>query len=167
MAKNDKAPQAPSSEMARPPEGFQRLGSVSGAPWFKLSEGAVLHGKLLGKSSRKDPKSASGESFFYQVETVEASRATEGKGADAKIIDVPAGAVVNLNYTRKTSETLDPLIPQILAGANIIVWVLVKKKLITQSGNSFWDMDIQAKFPPPSPSASQDDNDGPDFDEEV
>lgn len=166
MAKEQKAPAPQTETTIRPPEGFQRQGSVSGAPWFKLSEGAVLQGKLLGKTSRKDPKSPSGESFFFQVEVSEACKGTEGKGADAKIVSIEAGSAVNLNYTKKAAEALDPFIPQLLAGASVDVWVLVKKKLVTQSGNSFWDMDVAVKFSPPA-SPKSDDNDGPGFDEEV
>lgn len=167
MAKEQKAPAPQTEAPIRPPEGFQRQGSVSGAPWFKLAEGAVLQGKLLGKTSRKDPKSPSGTSFFFQVETSDACKATEGKGADAKIVSVDAGSAVNLNYTKKTAESLDPFIPQILTGASVDVWVHVKKKLTTQSGNSFWDMDVAVKFTGPVASAESDDNDGPGFDEEV
>lgn len=139
-----------SAEMARPPAGFQRQGSVSGAPWFKLQSGAVLTGRLLGKSERKDPKSPSGVSYFFQVESSEACEATKGKGVDAELIDVAKGDVVNLNYTKKTAEALDPFVPQILAGAEIDVWVVVKAKLTTQSGNSFWDMDVFAKIVTPA-----------------
>jgi len=166
MAKNDKAPQSASSpsEYARPPVGYQLQGSVSGAPWFKLSDGAVCHGKLLGKSSRKDPKSPTGSSFFYQIETVAECKATEGKGADATITSVPAGAVVNFNYTKKASETLDPFLPSILAGGEVNVWILVKKKLTTQSGNSYWDMEIRVA---PTATSAVGEDDEPEFSDEA
>jgi hypothetical protein len=164
--KNNPAPAAAEGGMVRPPEGFQRQGSASGAPWFKLEPGAVISGKLLGKFKRPDPKSPTKESFFFQVEVDQRCKATLGRGADAKIISVDPGSVVNLNYTKKTAEAYDHFIPQILAGAKVLIWAQAKSKMATMSGNSFWDIDCLAKMEsPPASTGGDDEGDGPSFDE--
>ena len=134
-----------SNTLARPPEGFRRVGSVSNAPWFLFEAGATLLGVLENVYERPDervPKEKGGVSKFFQVKLLQPIMVRKGKGEDAEMMEAQAGDVVNLTYGPKTKE-LEKLVPDILAGAEYQVWILVKNKFKLTAGKSMWDMDIQ------------------------
>lgn len=149
--------------MARPPEGFKRLGSVTNAPWFSLKEGNILYGVLENVYARPDeraPKTKDGKmgsSKFFQVKLLEGCEVRTGRGEDAKVARANPGDVVNLNYGPKT-KALEPLCPQILQGAEYHVWIKVLKKFKISAGRTMWDLDqnVVCKRPPAA-------SDEPDF----
>jgi hypothetical protein len=155
-----------SDTMARPPEGFRRVGSVSNAPWFLLEEGAVLYGVLENVYERPDERVAKekgGMSKFFQLKLLQPAMGRKGKGEDAELLEVPMGDVVNLNYGPKTKE-LEKLVPDILAGAEYQVWILVKGKFKLSGAKSMWDMDVQIQQTK-AKTASPDEPDFADVDE--
>lgn len=148
--------------MARPPEGFKRLGSVANAPWFALKEGNILFGELENVYTRPDERlkgkdGKPGMSKFYQVKLLEGCEVRMGRGEEAKLVRANAGDVVNLNWGPKTKE-LEKLVPQILLGAEYRVWLRVGKKFKISGGRTMWDVDQNISCVKP-PTASE----GPDF----
>ncbi len=76
------------------PSGFDiSVGRAQGDGWFVKAENAILHGRLLG---RYELGSGDDERFFYQVKLSHGCKATTGKGADAKEIDLKEGQIVNI-----------------------------------------------------------------------
>jgi len=141
--------------IVRPPEGFRRVGSVANAPWFNLKKGSVLLGTLQNVYERPDERTPRGTSKFFQIEAEQACEARAGRGEDAKIITVPAGSVVNLNYGPKTKE-LEKFVPDVIRGAVVKVWVSCGDKFKISKGRSMWDMDVQVHIVKPA-QVSEDD----------
>jgi len=143
MAKHSTTPaddaQIP-ADMARAPEGFRRMGSVTAECWFSLEEGNNIRGKLLGIYDREDKRNKkTGRSEFYQVELSLPCRCRYGKGEKAEVKMAPAGIIVNLNCNTKT-EVLKDLIPDIVRGAEFEVNVYCGKKIDLGNGNTMWNM---------------------------
>jgi len=138
--------QNPSTTMARAPEGFRRLGSVTAACWFALQPGNILRGKLLGLYERDDKRNkVTGKSEFFQVELTEATFGRFGKGEKAVDQEAEAGLVVNLNCNTKT-EILKDLIGDINNGAEYEIYVICHKKIDLDNGNTMWDMETFANM---------------------
>jgi len=132
--------------MARAPEGFRRMGSVTAECWFALEEGNSIRGKLLGIYDRADPRNKkTGRSEFYQVELSEPTLCRYGTGEKAEIKTAPAGTIVNLNCNTKT-EVLKELIPDIVRGAEFEIHVFCGKKLELKNGNTMWNMVPSSKL---------------------
>lgn len=134
---------AAAGDFARPPEGMRRIGSVTNAPWWKIEQGKALYGKLINVYERNDEKSPTKKSKFFQVELLSEVNAKIGRGADAKPVVAKAGEVVNVNYTAKTKD-LEPLVLQVMRGAEVKVWLLPKGKIPVTKG-SMWDIDVRAE----------------------
>lgn len=130
------------AEFARPPEGMRRIGSVTNAPWWKIEPGRALHGKLINVYERNDDKSPTKKSKFFQVELLAPANARLGRGVDAKPVTANAGEVVNVNYTAKTKD-LEPLVLQVMRGAEVKIWLLPKGKIPVGKGQ-MWDIDVRA-----------------------
>ena len=111
------------SNLARLPEGFTRLGSVTAEAWFALQTGNVMRGK----------------SEFFQVELTDSTEARYGRGQKAVIKTAQAGGTVNFNCGPKSSVLKD-LMADIRRGAEFEVYVQVGEKLELQNGNTMWDM---------------------------
>jgi hypothetical protein len=127
------------SNLARLPEGFTRLGSVTAEAWFALQTGNVMRGKLLGVFERADKRAKSGKSEFFQVELTDSTEARYGRGQKAVIKTAQAGGTVNFNCGPKSSVLKD-LMADIRRGAEFEVYVQVGEKLELQNGNTMWDM---------------------------
>jgi hypothetical protein len=135
-----KATSTPSaSNMARLPEGFTALGSVSADAWVSLEEGNVVQGKLLGVFSRDDKRSKTGKSEFFQIETTTETQARYGKGQKAVVKTAPAGSTLNLNCGPKTAVLKD-LLPDVRRGAEFLIYVHVGEKEDLANGNTMWEM---------------------------
>jgi hypothetical protein len=134
-----------SSTVARAPEGFHRVGSVTDAKWFAAVVGNVLHGVLENVYTRKDTNSKTGESKFFQLQLLAPCKASDGRGEDRKVVDVEADSYINLNYGPKTSN-LESLIPDILAGAKYEVYaVITGPKMDIGGGKKMWPLDVSVK----------------------
>lgn len=126
--------------MARAPEGFRRMGSVTADCWFALQEGNTVQGKLLGIYDREDKRNKkTGRSEFYQVELAVPCQCRYGKGEKAEIKEAPVGTIINLNCNTKT-EVLKELIPDIVRGAEFEIHVYCGKKIDLGNGNTMWNM---------------------------
>ena len=75
------------------------------------------------------------------------------------MVQAEVGAVVNLNYGPKT-KTLEPLVPEILRGAEYQVWVACGGKFGITKGRTMWDLDVQIQQTKAALAAE----DEPDFD---
>lgn len=136
----------PQTDLARVPEGFRRLGSVTAECWFALKEGNVVRGKLLGVYSRKDPRNkVTGTSEFFQVELSESCECRYGKGEKVTFKHAPVGTIINLNCNTKT-EVLKDLMPDITRGAEFEIYVHCGKKLDLANGNTMWNMTPGSKM---------------------
>jgi len=129
------------SNIARLPEGFTRLGSVTAEAWFSLEPGNVMQGKLLGVFERADKRSKTGKSEFFQVELTTETQARYGRGQKATVKTAAVGSILNLNCGPKTSVLKD-LMPDIRRGGDYEVYVNCKEKIDLQNGNTMWDMDV-------------------------
>jgi hypothetical protein len=127
------------SNIARLPEGFTRLGSVTAEAWFALQKGNVMRGKLLGVFERADKRAKSGKSEFFQIELTDSTEARYGRGQKAVIKTAASGATVNFNCGPKSSALKD-LMADIRRGAEFEVYVQVGEKIDLQNGNTMWDM---------------------------
>lgn len=155
--------QAPVSNDSDPPAGMIRVGSVANAPWWDIKDGNVLKGKLINVFSRPDERSKTGKSKFFQIELTSATDVRYGRGKDAAPGRAEAGAVVNLNHGPKTKD-LENYIPDILQGAEYLVWVKVDgPKFDIGRGQTMWPLDVRAKQTvAPSASSEPDFADGED-----
>jgi len=140
-AKSSKASSSNGGSERKPPAGFRRRAAVSEAPWFKNKEGNVAHGKLLGRYTMGSEPIR----YYYQVELYASSVVTVGRGDDAEEQTMDAGSVVNVGETFKLECLKDVEIPEILAGAEFDVWVLVEKKIKISGGRTMWVTDVQTK----------------------
>jgi hypothetical protein len=126
-----------------PPAGMARVGSVANAPWWDIKNGAVLYGVLENVYTRKDERSKTGESKFYQLKLLQSAPVRFGRGKDAKPGVAEAGTVVNMNYGPKTKE-LEKFIPDILQGAVYTVWCHVDgEKFAIRGGQTMWPIDVR------------------------
>jgi hypothetical protein len=142
MAKTDKS-QAQAPSTVTPPSGMARVGSVANAPWWDIQKGAVLYGVLENVYTRKDERSKTGESKFFQLKLLQPAPARAGRGPEAKKVIAPAGSVINLNYGPKTKE-LEKFIPDILQGAVYTVWCHVDgDKFPIRGGQTMWPIDVR------------------------
>jgi len=121
------------------PEKFQRVGSVSNAPWFSLEPSNEVEGVLNGMYVRNDERAASKKSRFFQITTSKPCRARYGKGEKAEVREAPAGTVINLNYGAKTKD-LKNFAGQVMAGAKIEVFVHCGQKMTIGGGKTMWDI---------------------------
>jgi hypothetical protein len=137
-------------------EGFRRMGSVANAPWFALKKGNVLHGVLENVYERRDERSKTGTSRFFQLRLIAPCEVRTGLTADFKILRAAVGSVVNLNYGPK-SKLLEGLIPSILEGAEYETWIYVGDKLEIGGGRTMWNIEIYSKLIKSVP-ANQDGN---------
>lgn len=144
-SRHNESSAALTQNMARPPEGFRRVGSVANAPWFNLRKDNVLFGVLENMYERPDERTTSGTSNFFQVKLLQPCECRAGRGEDAKVVVAPAGAVVNLNYGPKTKE-LAKLVPEILKGAEYQVWAACGEKFKISKGRTMWDLDVQVNM---------------------
>ena len=136
--------QQASATMARAPEGFRRLGSVTAACWFTLQPGNVIRGKLLGLYERDDKRNkVTGKSEFFQIELTAPTIGRFGKGEKAVDQEAEAGLVVNLNCNTKTAVLKD-LMSDINNGAEYEVYVICHNKIDLDNGNTMWDMETFA-----------------------
>ncbi len=133
------------STVARPPEGFRRVGSVANAPWFNLVKGNVLFGVLENVYERPDERAQGGTSKFFQLKLLQSCQARLGRGEDAKIVTAEIGTVVNLNYGPKTKE-LEKLVQEIKQGAEYQVWAACGEKFKISKGRTMWDIDVQVQM---------------------
>ena len=136
--------------LARAPEGFRRMGSVTAACWFALTEGNTIQGKLLGLYERDDKRNkVTGKSEFFQVLLTAPTLGHFGTGEKAEDKEAEAGLVVNLNCNTKT-EIFKTLIPDINNGAEYDIYAVVNKKVDLKNGNTMWDIETfssQTKAP--------------------
>jgi hypothetical protein len=139
MARKATTPTPSASNMARLPEGFSRLGSVTAEAWFSLETDNVMQGKLLGVFTRDDKRSKTGKSEFFQIELTTSTQARYGRGQKAVVKTAEAGATVNFNCGPKSSVLKD-LMNDIRRGAEYEVYVKVGEKLDLNNGNTMWDM---------------------------
>jgi hypothetical protein len=128
------------ASLARPPEGFHRVGSVTAACWFSLEVGNTLRGKLLGIYERDDKRSKTGKSEFFQVLLTDSTRGRFGTGEKAEVREAEAGLIVNMNCNTKTSS-LKTLIGDIHNGAEYEIYVVCNKKIELKNGNTMWDIE--------------------------
>lgn len=127
--------------VARAPEGFRRLGSVTAACWFALKEGNTIRGKLLGLYERDDKRNkVTGKSEFFQVELTASTIGHFGTGEKAEDKEAEAGLIVNLNCNTKT-ESFKTLISDIHNGAEYEIYAVVNKKIELKNGNTMWDIE--------------------------
>ena len=128
------------SDLARAPEGFRRMGSVTAECWFSLETDNTIRGKLLGCYKRKDPRNkVTGESEFFQVELTQPARCRYGKGEKATVKMAAVGVIVNMNCNTKTLVLKD-LIADINRGAEYEIYVHCGKKMELANGNTMWNM---------------------------
>jgi hypothetical protein len=139
MARKTTSAPASASNMARLPEGFTALGSVTADGWVSLEEGNIVQGKLLGVFSRDDKRSKTGKSEFFQLETTVETQARYGRGQKAVVKTAPVGSTLNLNCGPKTSVLKD-LLPDVRRGAEYLIYVRVGEKKDLNNGNTMWDM---------------------------
>jgi hypothetical protein len=142
MASKHSESAAPAQTIARPPEGFRRVGSVANAPWFLLEKGNVLFGVLENMYERPDERTQSGKSNFFQVKLLQSAKVRSGRAENAKVTVAESGTVVNLNYGPKTKE-LAKLVPDVLKGAEFQVWAVCGDKFGISKGRTMWDLDVQ------------------------
>ena len=127
--------------LARAPEGFRRMGSVTAACWFALVSGNTIQGKLLGLYERDDKRNkVTGKSKFFQVLLTAPTLGHFGTGEKAEDKEVEAGLVVNLNCNTKT-EIFETLITDIHNGAEYEIYAVVKDKIDLKNGNTMWDIE--------------------------
>ena len=140
-------------------EGMKRMGSVSNAPWWSIEKGAKLYGTLEGMFERPDERAKSGKSKFFQIKALEPTKGRQGRGKDAKVISVPAGTVLNVNYGAKTKD-LEPLIDQLFRGASFNVEIICAgDKMEIGRGQTMWPLEVGSVMTK-APMQS----DAPDFD---
>jgi hypothetical protein len=138
------------STLARAPEGFRRLGSVTAACWFALQPGNTIRGKLLGLYERDDKRNkVTGKSEFFQVELTAPTIGRFGTGEKAEDRQADAGLVANLNCNTKT-EILKDLITDINAGAEYEIYCICNEKIDLKNGNTMWDIEtFSSQIKPP------------------
>ena len=106
---------------------------------------------------RKDERSPSGKSKFFQLELLSGCKVRQGTGETAKIVDAAAGSVVNLNYGPKT-KVLEDFCTEVLHGAEIHVKAPVLGKMKIAGGKrTMWNLDVQVKIARPAPVAAEPD----------
>lgn len=146
MAKEKNAPPTNTNDLARAPEGFRRMGSVTAECWFALQTDNTIRGKLLGVYKRKDPRNKiTGESEFFQVELTQPTVCRYGKGEKATLKTAPVGTIVNMNCNTKTAVLKD-LIADINRGAEFEIYVYCGKKIDLANGNTMWNMTPSSKM---------------------
>lgn len=142
MANEQKHGTGAAATMARAPEGFRRIGSVSDAPWFNIKTGNTLKAVLENCYERVDPRSKTGKSKFFQMVLLEPAEVRQGRGEESKVLQAQAGTVVSVNFTPKT-QPLESYIPDIVRGAEFQVWIGCGKKITLKNGNTMWDLDVR------------------------
>ena len=130
--------------MARPPEGFVRIGSVADVPWAALEEGNIVQGHLLGLYVRDDDRAKTGKSQFFQIELTAPCTVREGRGEDVNIRQAVVGEIVNLNHNPRTAA-MDPFCKELLAGAKYDVHVVNHGLMELKNGNTMWNFDVGAR----------------------
>jgi hypothetical protein len=133
------------TNLARAPDGFRRLGSVTAACWFALQPGNIIRGKLLGLYERDDKRNkVTGKSEFFQVALTAPTTGRFGTGEKAEDREAEAGLVVNLNCNTKTAIYKD-LITDINNGAEYEIYARCGEKLDLKNGNTMWDITTFSK----------------------
>lgn len=143
------------------PEGLARVGATSNAPWFELKAGNVCDGRLINVFERKDDRSKTGKSKFFQVELLSACDVREGKGDDAEVRKAAPGEVINLNYGPST-KVLETYIDTIMQGAKYRIWCHVTgPKFSIGKGKTMWPIEVRAgQTSPPRLTEEPDFTDG-------
>jgi hypothetical protein len=149
--------------VARPPDGFRKATSVANAPWFNVKNGNVLQGILENMYERNDARvkttdGSVGKSNFFQIKLTVPAECRYGIGDSAKLAMAPAGTVVNLNYSCKAREALEPLISSVAAGAEYEIWLRVdgEKFKIRNGTQMMWPIVIHTKVLKAAPVAEDD-----------
>ena len=143
------------------PEGLARVGATSNAPWFELKAGNVCDGRLINVFERKDDRSKTGKSKFFQIELLSPAEVREGKGDDAEIRTASPGEVINLNYGPST-KILETYIDNIMQGAKYRIWCHVTgPKFSIGKGKTMWPIEVRAgQTSPPRLTEEPDFSDG-------
>ena len=125
------------------PAGYQRATADNSAPWWIREEGARFHGELLGKfTMNTDPPRD-----FYQLRAVDECKCIKGKGEEAEEVIVKKGELFNVGSNTRIVQGIEPLIPQVAAGARIAVFgVITGAKIPTKGGRSVWPVEIGFKI---------------------
>lgn len=125
---------------AEVPEGYERTTAPRGAQaWAKFETGLRLHGKLMGRFSKKDKKGK--KRFYYMFEAIGNNNKAwlkPDRESDAEEITVKEGDpfCVDEKYTLRDLRKL--------AGNGAVYNVIIEvgKKIDLDGGNSFWPADV-------------------------
>jgi hypothetical protein len=132
------------------PDDYQLVTPMEGDQlWWKPAEGAVVHGRILGRFERKGGDGGA----FYQIKVEKLKgrdtlvKAISGKGDEAKTIDVTPGQVINVDE-RSAIANLAPL-AESDGVFNMLLHCHGKVKI--SGGKTFWRMSCGSKvIKPPS-----------------
>ena len=125
------------------PAALKPLGMVKAKGWFDLSAGNVLVGHLLGRYEMRSDRLPTRTRVFFQVQLTSSAKIRVRLGEDAMVVEALAGTVVNVNYGVRTRE-LDVLIDMMRNGAEFDVRLVVRDKVSTRLGGSFWDIGVES-----------------------
>lgn len=125
------------------PAGYQRATADNSAPWWVREEGAKFHGELLGKFTMNTDLPRD----FYQLRALDECKCIKGKGDEAEEVIVKKGELFNVGSNTRIVQGIEPLIPQVAAGARIAVFgAITGSKIPTKGGRSVWPVEIGFKI---------------------
>ena len=123
------------------PGEMRRLGASHPVGWFNFREGNLLRGTLLGQYARRDDLRPGGVSYFYQVLLDGDTEVRAGRGEEARLQVARAGEVVNVNHGPRT-KVLESLLPEIAMGAEFVVELHVRGKVVLPGGKTMHDVEV-------------------------
>jgi hypothetical protein len=144
MAKKIANPPAQSGNVA-PPAGYEEVSAARGAPWYRPDSGAIVHGFLKGRHTKKDG------SPYYQFELIEptiAYRKPEGgQRGEREEVTVNKGEFINVDE-KSQLEALQDLLRD---GATWLVWLRAKEQIDIGGGKTVWVFDVKKKLAKAAP----------------
>lgn len=118
------------------PEGFERITAERVNRWFKKSEGAILHGKLIGQFEGSN-------GTYFQVLLERSALATEkiGEGDKAEKVEVTvdSGEIINVDGHKALIDTLSTLCDD---GGEYAIYCVYGAEVSIGKGHTFWPVTV-------------------------
>ncbi len=149
MAKNkEKVPEGFAKPFpASVPEGFERITAERVNRWLKKTEGAILHGKLVGQFEGQN-------GVYFQVLLERPCLVTEKVDGEKIELTADSGQVINVDGHKALKDTLGSLCDD---GGEYAIYCVYGAQVDIAGGHTFWPVTVSKNVLRPPTRKSKDD----------
>lgn len=136
----DKSKESATRPRTEAPDGFDEVVSSSDRAdgWVAKKEGAIVQGRLIGRTEMNKTNRDGSPRAFYRIELQQDCECVVGTGEESKLLTLTRGDMVNVDE----SMALQDLEPRTRDGGVYDVWIRYGKQ---DEQSKFWPADIRLR----------------------